>query len=153
MKTRKPGRSASNAYAPALRQHVMVSSESRPLPSVRLPRRRLYAVDSQLQSQFRFDEPPISFIDVKYRNKRFAPNNYLVKVRHNWYDEGFDNGFQFFFPLLFCNQMAQMCVLRVKRLYVSLYFITLLGSLKHLQYQMYRVAFRLKTHSSPMQKV
>ena len=48
---------------------------ARALPSVRLLRRRLYAVDSQIQSQFRFDAPPISLIHVEYRKIKFAPNN------------------------------------------------------------------------------
>ena len=123
------------------------------LPSVRLLRRRLYAVDSQIQSQFRFDEPPISVIDVKHFNIRFAPNNWLVTCRKYWHHNGFDNVFKFFPSLLFCNYIPYTCVLRVKRFYVSFYSITLLGSLKHLQYQMYRVAFHLKTHSSLIKKV
>ena len=44
------------------------------LPSVRLLRRRLYAVDSQIQSQFRFDAPPISLFDIKYCEIRYKPN-------------------------------------------------------------------------------
>ena len=64
-------------YSQPVNQYINESKKSHrvTLPSVRLLRRRLYAVDSQIQSQFRFDAPPISLIDVEYHNIKFAPNN------------------------------------------------------------------------------
>jgi len=78
---------------------------------------------------------------------------FMLIFYKDWYHSGFDIVFSFF-PLHCSVSIPPYTrVFRVKTLYVTFYYITLLGSLKHLQYQMYRVAFRLKTHSSPLKKV